>query len=300
MSSEVIRCHDVSHRYGKTIALKSLNLSMQAGQVTALLGPNGAGKSTLIHLLLGLLPVQSGQIEVMGRAPKEAAKSGQWGAMLQTSGVQDTLTVTELLYLFSSLYAQPAAIDDLIDEAGLSGLEQTRYARLSGGQKQRMLFALSLVGQPQLLILDEPTTGLDPAARRGLWRAIERRRADGVTVLLCTHYLDEAEHLADQVVVLNHGEVLATDTADAIKARVPNAQILARSTLDDNALNDLPAVQSVDHREDRVAVLSADAPSTLRAWLSADQQLSDLDVRGADLETAFLSLTNESQPELFS
>ena len=297
MSSEVIRCHDVSHRYGKTTALKSLNLSMQAGQVTALLGPNGAGKSTLIHLLLGLLPVQSGHIEVLGAVPKKASKSGQWGAMLQTSGVQDTLTVTELLQLFSSLYANPATVEDLVEEAGLGGLENTRYKRLSGGQKQRVLFALALVGQPKLLILDEPTTGLDPAARRRMWRAIERRRDQGLSILLCTHYMDEAENLADRVIVLNHGQVLANGSIDSIKARMPSAQILAKSSLDKSQLRQLPSVQRVDQGDRRWTVLTSDAPATLRAWLQSDDALHDLDVRSADLETAFINLTADNSSQ---
>jgi len=294
MDSPLIRLDEVSHRYGNKAALDAVSIEMQSGQVTALLGPNGAGKSTLIHLLLGLLPVQSGHIEVMGRTPSVAAKAGEWGTMLQSSGVQDTLTVIELLNLFASLYPAPAEIDSLIDEAGLEGLERTRFERLSGGQKQRVMFALALVGQPRLLILDEPTTGLDPAARRGLWDVISQRRAQGVSVLLCTHYMDEAEKLADQIIVLNRGRVLAEGSPDSIKSRVPNAQIFARSRLTLDELRRLPAVQSVESREQRLSVLSSDAPATLKAWLAADQELDDLEVKGADLETAFLNLTRKA------
>ncbi len=295
---EAIVCKNVGFAYVKgrqpVKALSGLSLSIESGQVTALLGPNGAGKTTLIHLLLGLLPIQSGQIEVMGQSPAEAAKAGQWGAMLQSSGVQDTLTVVELLHLFASLYPAPDDLQSLIKEAGLEGLERTRFDRLSGGQKQRVMFALALVGQPRLLILDEPTTGLDPAARRGLWRAIERRREQGLSILLCTHYLDEAEVLADRVIVLNQGQVLANGSVNSIKARMPSAQIQAESALDKTQLAGLPSVQRLDCRERRWVVLSSNAPATLRAWLEADPHLRDLEVRNADLETAFLNLTAES------
>jgi len=297
MHEPLIRIDKVTHHYGKTPALDSVSFEMQSGQVTALLGPNGAGKSTLIHLLLGLLPVQNGQIEVLGRTPRQASKAGQWGAMLQSSGVQDTLTVVELLHLFGSLYPAPSDVDVLIEEAGLQGLERTRFERLSGGQKQRVLFALALVGGPRLLILDEPTTGLDPAARRGLWQAIERRREQGLSILMCTHYLDEAEVLADRVVVLSQGRVLANGSVDSIKARMPSAQIQAESGLDEARLSSLPSVQRLERKDRRWAVLSSDAPATLRAWLDADPGLRDLDVRGADLETAFLNLTAESNPQ---
>lgn len=294
MHEPLIRIDNVTHHYGKSPALDSVSFEMQSGQVTALLGPNGAGKSTLIHLLLGLIPVQSGEIEVMGHSPSAASRAGQWGAMLQSSGVQDTLTVIELLYLFASLYPQPASIDALIEQARLEGLERTRFERLSGGQKQRVMFALALVGQPRLLILDEPTTGLDPAARRGLWDVISQRRSEGVSVLLCTHYLDEAEKLADKVVVLNHGRVLAEGSSDSIKARVPTTQILARSRLDQASLLGLPAVQSVAQRDQRVLVLTSNAAATLRAWLDADAELDELEVKGADLESAFLNLTQDA------
>lgn len=294
MPSPLIRADNLTHHFGKNRALDDISFDMQAGQVTALLGPNGAGKSTLIHLLLGLLPLQSGQLEVMGCSPSEAAKEGQWGTMLQSSGVQDTLTVEELLNLFASLYPRPVAVDSLIAEARLGGLASQRFDHLSGGQKQRVMFALALVGQPRLLILDEPTTGLDPAARRGLWEVISQRRSQGVSVLLCTHYLDEAERLADQIIVLHRGRVLAEGTADSIKARVPNAQILARSRLGADALAALPAVRNVESRDSRLSVLTADAPATLRAWLAADHELADLEVKGADLETAFLNLTQRA------
>ncbi len=205
----IATCSNLRHAYGRTVALDGVDLALPQGQVTALLGPNGAGKTTLIHLLLGLLPVQSGVIRLFdGLDPADPAIRRRIGVMLQSSGVQGNLTVLELLRLFASFYGAPGDFDALLEEAGLQGLEQRRFERLSGGQQQRVLFALAAVGRPDWLILDEPTTGLDPAARRQAWRAIEARRAAGASILLCTHFMDEARRLADRVVVMDRGRVL--------------------------------------------------------------------------------------------
>lgn len=205
----IATCRQVRHAYGRTVALDGVDLSLPAGQVTALLGPNGAGKTTLIHLLLGLLPVQSGEVRLFeGLDPADPAIRRRIGTMLQSSGVQGNLTVRELLRLFASFYRAAGDFAALIDEAGLQGLEQRRFERLSGGQQQRVLFALAAVGTPDWLILDEPTTGLDPGARRQVWRAIEARRAAGASILLCTHFMDEARRLADRVVVMDRGRTL--------------------------------------------------------------------------------------------
>jgi len=248
--------------------------------------------------LLGLLPIQQGRLEIFGESPRTHVARGRCGAMLQISGVQDNLRVVELLRLFASLYPDPERLDVVIDDALLSGLEQTFFGRLSGGQKQRVLFALALVGNPQLLILDEPTTGLDPAARQHLWQVIERRRQQGTTILLCTHYLDEAERLADQVVVLDHGEVLTTGTPDDIRRRVPNSVIRARTSLTAEQVSLFEQVLTVTDQDGRLEVLTAVAPATLREWLQADSGLEDLEVSTADLETAFLSLTSNTSDSL--
>jgi len=298
MTSFAIQAASLSHRYGNQSALSSVDLGIPTGQLTALLGPNGAGKSTLIHLLLGLLPIQQGRLEIFGESPRTHVARGRCGAMLQISGVQDNLRVVELLRLFASLYPDPERLDVVIDDALLSGMEQTFFGRLSGGQKQRVLFALALVGNPQLLILDEPTTGLDPAARQHLWQVIERRRQQGTTILLCTHYLDEAERLADQVVVLNHGEVLTTGTPDDIRRRVPNSVIRARTSLTAEQVSLFEQVLTVTDQDGRLEVLTAVAPATLREWLQADSGLEDLEVSTADLETAFLSLTSNTSDSL--
>ena len=289
-SSVIARLSGIGYRYGAHQALEGVDFSLARGKVTALLGPNGAGKSTLIHLLLGLLPVQTGSIELFGGSPQARSARERVGAMLQISGVQDNLTVLELIRLFASLYPRTAVPEQLIDEAGLHGLEQRRFARLSGGQKQRLLFALSLVGNPELLILDEPTAGLDPAARQRLWRVIEQRRASGACILLCTHHLDEAARLADRVVVLHRGRKLIEGTPDSIRRQVPSSMIRVRSSMTLDSIRSLAAVGAVERLEDHVQVMSGNPTATIKHWLAADGDIKVVEVAGADLETAFMAL----------
>ena len=285
-------CRGLGYRYATTTALDGIDLTLRRGQVTALLGPNGAGKSTLIHLLLGLKPVQSGTIRLFGeRAPDDRSCRRRIGTRLQASGVQDNLTVRELLALFASFYPERADFEALVAEAGLGEVEHRRFGRLSGGQKQRALFALAAVGKPDWLILDEPTTGLDPAARRRLWDAIQARRDAGVSILLCTHYMDEAQRLADQVVVLDRGRVLHRGTPDEIRRQVPQDRIRVRTSLTRAELESLPGVQQVDSAEPGWSLLSSNGVETVRALLAADDDIDGLEVAGADLETAFLALT---------
>lgn len=294
----VAECSALHHHYGSIPALAGVDLALRGGQVTALLGPNGAGKTTLIHLLLGVLPVQRGRVELFGdMAPGSPRAQRRIGVMLQKNGVQDNLTVAELLALFASFYPRPDSQVGLLDELDLLALADRRFDRLSGGQRQRVLFALAVVGRPDWLILDEPTTGLDPAARRILWRAIEARRHAGGSILLCTHLMDEAQKLADHVVVLDHGQILDEGTPDAIRRRVPTERIRARTTLPPEKLRTLPGVQAVHAGEGRSEILSRRGVDTVRALLAADESIENLEVAGADLETAFLALTEANTPE---
>ena len=291
MQTALLEARNLSHRYGETLALDGIDLTLQTGQVTALLGPNGAGKTTLIHQMLGVLPVREGSLNILGLKPKDLNCRRQLGAMLQISGVQDNLTVNELLALFASFYPQPADFDAVINEAGLNGLEKRQYQKLSGGQKQRMLYALAVVGNPQLLILDEPTTGLDPSARRKLWQAIDQRRQVGNSVLLCTHYLDEAEQLADHIVLLDQGRIRTEGTTDEIRAQVPNQQIRCHSN---QSIADIEALDEVQHAQlddGQLNILAGKAEPVVRHLLANDPDLTELEVQRTTLETAFLALT---------
>ncbi len=207
----------VIKRYDATVALNGLDLTIRAGELLSLLGANGAGKTTAVRLLLGLAKVTSGEARVFGHDPRDAASRMRVGAMLQIARVPETLRVREHIDLFSSYYPDPMPMRDVIEAAGLEGLEKRKYGELSGGQQKRTLFALAICGNPDLLILDEPTTGLDVEARRAMWKQIRAFIARGRSVLLTTHYLAEAEALADRVVVINKGVVVAEGTPREIK-----------------------------------------------------------------------------------
>ncbi|MEX2499666.1 MAG: ABC transporter ATP-binding protein [Wenzhouxiangellaceae bacterium] len=297
-SPTVAQLENLHHAYGAQPALAGVGLELAAGQITALLGPNGAGKTTLIHLLLGLLPCRDGSIRLFGDLPPGHRQArSRIGVMLQQSGVQHNLTVRELIEMFASFYPAPATVDELLEECGLAGLDTRRFDRLSGGQRQRVLYALGVVGRPELLVLDEPTTGLDPAARRRMWAAIETRRAAGTAIMLSTHFMEEAERLADRICVLDHGRVRATGTPDEIRRRVPRDTIRACTSLSSEQLRALPEVQHVRRTEAGVEILSAGGTQTLRALLDADPDVAGLEVRAADLETAFLALTDDTAQE---
>lgn len=204
--------------FGNTIALNQVSFAIESGQVLALLGPNGAGKTTAIRLLLGLAKPTAGRAKLFGRNPQEIEARRRVGVMLQTGGVPATLRVREHLELFSSYYPNPRALEDTVAVAGLRGLEHRFFGELSGGQKQRLLFALAICGRPDLLFLDEPTVGLDPESRRGLWRQVQSVVAEGAAVLLTTHYIEEVEVLASRVLFLRRGTVIADGTPEELKA----------------------------------------------------------------------------------
>lgn len=207
----------VTKNYGMVEALRGLDLTIRPGELVALLGANGAGKTTAVRTLLGLSKPTSGEVRVFGGDPRDARSRTRTGALLQIARVPETLRVREHIHLFSSYYPNPLPIDDVIAAAGLEGLEKRKFGQLSGGQQKRVLFALALCGNPDLLVLDEPTTGLDVEARRALWKQIRAFIAGGRSVLLTTHYLAEAEALASRVVVIHKGVVMAEGTPQEIK-----------------------------------------------------------------------------------
>ena len=215
----VAELRQVRKRYGTTEALRGVDLNIERGELVALLGPNGAGKTTAVRILLGLAKADSGSATVFGCPPASTDAKLRRGALLQVARVPETLKVREHIELFSSYYPNPLPFAETIAAAGLQGIENRLFGELSGGQKQRVLFALALCGNPDLLFLDEPTVGLDVEARRALWSRIRAFVARGGSVLLTTHYLDEADALANRVAVINHGRIIAEGTPAEIKAR---------------------------------------------------------------------------------
>jgi ABC-2 type transport system ATP-binding protein len=282
----------VTRRFGPQTAVDRLDLAIPRGGVFALLGPNGAGKTTTINLLLGLLRPQEGTVTVLGRRPGDMSVRRAVGAMLQVSGVPPTLTVAELLELFRGYYPRPATAEQAVQAAGLEGLEARRYGRLSNGQKQRVLFALALCGDPELLFLDEPTVGLDVEMRRRLWAVIGGLAREGRTVVLTTHYLEEADALADRVAVLHRGRLVAQGSPAAVKALVGGRRIRCVTALDEDRLRRLPGVRSVARSGARVELTAAAAEPLLRELLATDAGVAEIEVTGIGLDDAFLSLTN--------
>ncbi len=278
-------------RYGKVVALDGVDLQLHAGQVLALLGANGAGKSTAIALLLGLLPADAGEATLFGESPQSLAARQRIGVMLQSASIPDAFKVRELLDLTRSYYPMPRSVADCIALAGLEGLLERRYGRLSGGQQRRVQFALALCGRPRLLFLDEPTTGLDIEARQGLWRAIRELVAQGCAVLLTTHYLEEAEALADRVVVLHDGRVAAQGSVQEIRAHVSQRRIRCVSSLSEDSVASWPQVRSAQRIGDRIEIVSDVAEAVVRRLLAEDAGLQELEVQRAGLAEAFLELT---------
>jgi len=293
-SGPLAELRGASKRFGHSIALDGMDLSLRGGELTALLGPNGAGKSTAIGLLLGLLRADSGRVTLFGRSPHELAARRQIGLMLQSADLPGASKVRELLELTRSYYAEPLVMAECIALAGLDGLLERRYARLSGGQQRRVQFALAICGRPRLLFLDEPTTGLDIEARQGLWRAIRQLLAEGCSILLTTHYLEEAEALADRVVVLNHGRIIASGTVQEVRAHVSQRRIRCVSTLVPEQVIEWPEVRQASLDAGRLEIIADTAESVVRRLFAEDSSLSELEIERAGLAEAFLSLTREA------
>jgi ABC-2 type transport system ATP-binding protein len=287
----VARLQAVGKKYGATTALDGLNLSLHAGEVVALLGPNGAGKSTAVRLMLGLAGPTSGTVRIFGGDPREAASRTRVGAMLQVARVTDTIRVREHIDLFRSYYPRPLAVAEILRIAQLQGIENKFFGELSGGQKQRLLFALALCGDPDLIFLDEPTVGMDIEARRGLWQQIRSLKERGKTVLLTTHYLEEADALADRVIVINKGHVVSEGTPTEIKRMSGGRRIKCSTSLDDAYLLGLDSVTTVERSGAFVTVTAANAEAVVRAMLLADERLAGLEIASPALEDAFLALT---------
>src|ERR1700678_1376859 len=290
--SVIASLRSVSKRFGQQIALDRLSLELRRGEVVALLGPNGAGKTTAVRLLLGLSQATSGEVRIFGGNPRDRANRLRLGAMLQVGRMPETLRVREHLQLFSSYYANPRPLAELLVVAGLEGLEEKLFGTLSGGQKQRVLFALALCGDPDLICLDEPTLGMDVEARRALWAQVRKLAARGKTILLTTHYLEEADALASRIIVIQKGKVIAEGTPAELKAGDKSRTIRCTTSLQLSFVSALAGVTSVEQDGNAMLVRTQTPEAVLRTMLAHDAALSGLEVRTAALEDAFLALTN--------
>ena len=286
----------VTKRFGSVTAVESVSLTVRRGETVALLGPNGAGKTTAIALLLGLRPPSSGTVRIFGADPRTASTRSRMGAMLQESGVPLTLTVREVVDFFGAMYPDPLSATDAVFTADLLHRADARVATLSGGEKQRLYFAVALVGRPDLLFLDEPTVALDIETRRRFWTKIRAQVARGTTIVLTTHYLEEADALADRVIVIDHGRIIAEGTPEAVKARVGGRYMRFRApALSHAELERLPGVQWVSHDGAMWSVLTTQPEAGPAQLFAGGATIEQLEVTDAGLEEAFLALTQRTK-----
>jgi ABC-2 type transport system ATP-binding protein len=303
VTNTALAIRDLHKSYGDVLAVSNLELAVSAGECFGLLGPNGAGKTTTIEICEGLLEPDSGEVEVLGMRWKthERVLRELLGIQLQETQLSEKLTVTETVRLFQSFYRNRRPVDDVITLVQLEEKSKARVGTLSGGQKQRLAVACAIVGDPKLLFLDEPTTGLDPQSRRQLWDLITQFRAEGRTVVLTTHYMDEAERLCDRVAIVDHGKVIALDTPRALIASL-NAEHVIGFTLegetaspDERALRALDGVTSLRRDNGAFELKSMELRRTVPSLLSFLERnqlrLAELRTRSATLEDVFVSLT---------
>jgi ABC-2 type transport system ATP-binding protein len=302
--SAVIEVRQLHKRYGETVAVDDISFDVQEGEVFGILGPNGAGKTTTVECIEGLRNPDGGTVSVLGLNPAQARDRAELtqrlGIQLQDSQLPANLRVDEALDLYSSFYRNPADWRSLLDVLGLAGKAKTRFGKLSGGQKQRLSIALALVGTPQVAVLDELTTGLDPAARHETWELIEHVRDRGVTIVLVTHFMEEAERLCDRVALIDSGRVVAIDTpanlADGVETE-QRIQFRPSAPLPQDLLESLPDVTNVIHRGDVVVVTgNSNALNAVTSALARNQIVArQLRVDQANLEDAFLALTGSKR-----
>jgi ABC-2 type transport system ATP-binding protein len=276
-------------------ALHNVDFSIRQGELIALLGPNGAGKTTAVKLFLGLAASDTGTVSVFGGNPKNSTTRMRTGAMLQVAKVPETMRVREHIDLFRSYYPQPLSMEETASIAGVGDIQERLFGDLSGGQRQRVLFALALCGDPDLVFLDEPTVGMDVEARHVLWEQIRKLVARGKTVLLTTHYLEEADALADRVAVINKGQIVAEGTPAEIKTRTRGQKIRCITRISIEEVRQIPGVLTVAADREALEIRAAAAELVLRELFSRDATLSGLEVTNAGLEEAFLALTTENE-----
>jgi len=296
-TQEVVGFDQVTKVYGNVRAVDGLSLELHPGETVALLGPNGAGKSTTLDLLLGLKHADSGSVRVFGTTPREAIVAGRVGAMLQSGGLMDEVTVAELVRLACSLHPKRFKADDVLARAGITQIADRKVNKLSGGQAQRVRFALATAGDSDLIVLDEPTTGMDVSARQAFWATMREQADQGRTVLFATHYLEEADAIADRVLVLHRGRLLADGTAAEIKAKAGARRVSfdLEGEFDRVALRALPFLTSIDISGQTVRIQSSDADATVHAVYGLGVYPRNLEVAGLGLEQAFVAITEAEE-----
>ncbi|WP_327704744.1 ABC transporter ATP-binding protein [Streptomyces decoyicus] len=294
--ASVVSFRQVSKSYGAVRAVAGLNLELAPGETVALLGPNGAGKSSTLDLLLGLRSADSGSVTLFGTTPQRAIEQGRVGAMLQSGALMDGVKVKELVGLARDLHPRGHPLDRILASAGITDIADRMVDKLSGGQAQRVRFALATAGANDLIVLDEPTTGMDVSARQTFWGAMRQQARQGRTVLFATHYLEEADEIADRVIVLHRGRVLADGTAAEIKARAGARRVTFEldEPVDREALQGLPCLTALEVSGRTVRLQSHDADATVHALYGLGVYPHHLEVSGLGLEQAFIALTTAS------
>ncbi|MCX5162742.1 ABC transporter ATP-binding protein [Streptomyces sp. NBC_00264] len=292
-----VRFDQVSKAYGAVRAVDGLTLDLHPGETVALLGPNGAGKSSTLDLLLGLRTADSGSVQVFGTTPQDAIAAGRVGAMLQTGGLMEDVTVEELVGLACDLHPKPFPVAEVLSRAGIAQIADRMVNKLSGGQEQRVRFALATAGANDLIVLDEPTTGMDVTARQAFWATMREQAEQGRAVLFATHYLEEADAIADRVLVLHKGRLLADGTAAEIKAKAGARRISfeLQGPVDEAALRGLPFLAALDITGNRVRIQSHDADATVHAVYGLGLYPRELEVAGLGLEQAFVAITEAEE-----
>jgi ABC-2 type transport system ATP-binding protein len=290
----VARIKNLHKSFNGNVALRAIELDILSGQVVTILGANGAGKTTLINILLGRLAFDQGEVSVFDRSPGSLAVKRQTGAMLQVANLPETLKIKEHIKLFQSYYPAPMDYQQVLDYAGLNDMQERYSRKLSGGEKQRLLFALSICGKPKLLFLDEPSVGMDVEARQGLWQAIRDLKGQGTAIVLTTHYLQEAESLADHIVLLKDGEIIKRGNSDEFKGSVSAKVIRFSSHHKPTCFARLTGVINCSQSGKYVSLQSNQVNRTLQALLTHYPDIEELSVGGAGLEEAFIHLNSAS------
>ena len=293
-SIAAIEAAGLTKSYGKVKAVRGIDLEVQPGEIVAFLGPNGAGKTTTIDMLLGLARPDSGTVQVYGMSPRAAIAHGLVSAVMQTGGLLQDITVRETVQLTASLFSDPRPVDEVLKRAGILDIGDRIVKKCSGGQQQRLRFAMALLSDPGLLILDEPTTGMDVEGRRDFWNAIREDAKSGRTVIFATHYLDEADAYADRIILVRQGLIVADGSAAEIKNLASGRSVRASLVdADEKALRAIPGVDAVEVRPEGVLIRASDSDAVAR-YLLTKTTAKDLEITSHSLEDAFIALTSEN------